>query len=394
MEKSIFKVKVKILEYVSYKPWIKETYQGIGTGFCIKISNKNYIITNNHVIENCYLITVNGKETSVLFSDVILDLALLECVVEDAVPLEIGMCEIGDRIDLYGYPIISGLSEYFLTKTTGIISRYGKIMNGIIKKLCYVADVRSCNGGSGGPACNAEGNVVGILSTGFLSKSCDNYSGIIPYFIINYFIKNFLNDTIEYKYFDTQWQKIYPELQNYLGLKNQQGIILWDGKKSTHVTEIEGIKIYENGKIKISDILKYLGYKSNDDHMISFTYVIPFLNKDTINLGGKQIKLPSQRFNNFTENEYAVYGDYVFIPVTLKLTENFSGIPLDKVFITYCRTSKYFLYTVLDIDWKDFIKKLGSEKNIMVFDLWQKAGIFILDPNTRVNTKKTLVLFN
>lgn len=142
-----------------------------GTGFLI--SDKGYIVTNHHVIDNADKITisgVNGNFNSELSAKVVLkdeasDLALLKIedrILIDPIPYVIvpEQISIGENVFLLGFP-------YIKTMGTDV-----KLTNGIVSsKSGYEGNINSYQvsapvqpGNSGGPVFDANGRIIAIVN--------------------------------------------------------------------------------------------------------------------------------------------------------------------------------------------------------------------------------------
>ena len=394
---SVFIIKVKkyIQSYAS--PWSIHVGRGHGSGFCMLINKKKYIITNYHVVRDGIYVSVgdinSDMESRVLFTDIVNDIAILDCSYTDAVPLEIGECTTGETVYLQGFP-----GHYHgMTVTEGIISKLTKLDINISKNLIYMADVVANPGNSGGPALNAAGKVVGMLTYGIPNPETA-MAGIVPFFILNHTIGIFAAGAkiMTYSHCNFGWQILYDEMARYFGLKTTEGVIVWD-KTPQHVTHIEGIKIHANGQIKLSDMLHYLGYKPISSEMITFKYLIPLINKKKIALtiGGKTIELPTTQFNlEMGPPEFTVFGGYIFVPTGLGFSVE-TGINVrNKVMIVYAEKNEKFQRKILDISWPDFIKTLKTAKKMMIFEVYGDNWKFFLDPADRKRTAKTLGIFS
>ncbi len=152
---------------------------GQGSGFVFKvddglISDKTYIMTNNHVVDHADKITVkfqNGKEytAKVKGTDPKSDVAILEIETADFPALNIGSSsrlEVGEWVVAIGNPF--GLSH---TLTVGVVSAKGRSSVGINDYENFIQTDAAINpGNSGGPLVNLDGQVVG-MNTAIFSRS-------------------------------------------------------------------------------------------------------------------------------------------------------------------------------------------------------------------------------
>ncbi|RKS84723.1 serine protease DegQ [Orbus hercynius] len=142
------------------------TFTGQGSGVIID-SNKGYVVTNNHVIDNANKITIqlnDGRELNakLIGKDPQTDIALLQ--IENAknltaIPLaDSDKLRVGDYAIAIGNPF--GIGQ---TVTSGIISalgRSGLTMNGFENFIQTDASIN--RGNSGGALVNLNGELVGI----------------------------------------------------------------------------------------------------------------------------------------------------------------------------------------------------------------------------------------
>lgn len=155
-----------------------ETAGGLGTGWVAWTTSQfTYVITANHVAQDAiafgtHTVTLKQKSRSwhgqIVETDSVNDLAVIKVDGEIAPPLwqtpDSSISPLaGDRLLLVGSPY--GLEG---TVTTGIVSRvrYDEIQT----------DAAANPGNSGGPAVNADGQVVGVL----LSGGGENINFLVP----------------------------------------------------------------------------------------------------------------------------------------------------------------------------------------------------------------------
>jgi serine protease Do len=138
------------------------------------MSDKTYIMTNNHVVDHADKITVkfqNGKEytAKVKGTDPKSDVAILEIETDDFSALKIGSSsrlEVGEWVVAIGNPF--GLSH---TLTVGVVSAKGRSSVGINDYENFIQTDAAINpGNSGGPLVNLDGQVVG-MNTAIFSRS-------------------------------------------------------------------------------------------------------------------------------------------------------------------------------------------------------------------------------
>jgi serine protease Do len=152
---------------------------GQGSGFVFKadngfLSDKTYIMTNNHVVEHADKITVkfqNGQEyiAKIKGADPKSDVAVLEIETDKIPALKLGnssRLEVGEWVVAIGNPF--GLSH---TLTVGVVSAKGRSSVGINDYENFIQTDAAINpGNSGGPLVNLDGKVIG-MNTAIFSRS-------------------------------------------------------------------------------------------------------------------------------------------------------------------------------------------------------------------------------
>ena len=137
-----------------------DTPQVIGTGTGFYVNDNGYIITNNHVVNKCDQILLNGNAIEVISVNETIDLALLKSDQNKTPYLYLRQSKIkqGEDIVVIGYPFGKEISsEAKITK--GIISSLIGIGNDETK---IQIDAAIQPGNSGGPTIGMDGKVVGV----------------------------------------------------------------------------------------------------------------------------------------------------------------------------------------------------------------------------------------
>ncbi len=166
-----------------------------GSGFIYKAENdKFYVITNHHVIANgdSFKITyTDGTEEDVklLGGDIYADIAILEAPVKEGIKaVSLGKTEtlrVGDTTFTIGAPLDH---VYSWTVTRGIISGKERLVEVSINNSQdsdYIMNVLQTDaavnsGNSGGPLCNANGEVIGVISAKISSTGVEGMGFAIP----------------------------------------------------------------------------------------------------------------------------------------------------------------------------------------------------------------------
>lgn len=152
------------------------TTQSAGSGVIID-SNKGYVVTNFHVIENTTAIKVtlnDGREfpAELVGGDKQTDLALLKIEPDNLAELPLAnskVMEVGDFVIAIGNPF--GLGQ---TVTTGVVSALGRSGLGMEQVQNFIQTDASINpGNSGGALVNLRGELIGI-NTAIIAPSGGN----------------------------------------------------------------------------------------------------------------------------------------------------------------------------------------------------------------------------
>lgn len=169
-----------------------------GSGFAL---NKNYIVTNYHVIENAKSISVQGIKGDfaikynavVIASDKYNDLAILQ--ISDnrfngfgAIPYNVktSVSDVGEEIFVLGYPLTSTMGDE-IKLSTGIISSKSGFQGDI---SLYQISAPIQPGNSGGPLFDNNGNLIGIVSA--KHKNAEN----VGYAIKTSYMRNLIESTV------------------------------------------------------------------------------------------------------------------------------------------------------------------------------------------------------
>ena len=173
----------------------KDKYAASGTGFVYsKEGKKYYLLTNYHVIEGGDKVTVTFtdgtvKETEIIGYDQYADIAVLALENDK----ELDVAELGDstkmRVGDTSFAVGAPLdSVYSWTVTRGILSGKDRMVevsltnsnsNDYVMKVLQT-DAAINSGNSGGPLCNANGEVIGITSLKLVSNGVEGMGFAIP----------------------------------------------------------------------------------------------------------------------------------------------------------------------------------------------------------------------
>lgn len=135
-----------------------------GTGFVV--SRQGHVLTNNHVIEGCSMLTfqIRGDvqvPATPLAVNAATDLALLKTTlaIEPAVFRGVRNLRLGDEVVVYGFPLLGDLSSQG-NLTNGIVSALSGLGDNL-SQLQITAPIQP--GNSGGPVMSRSGHIVGVV---------------------------------------------------------------------------------------------------------------------------------------------------------------------------------------------------------------------------------------
>ena len=145
-----------------------QTAAGTSTGTGVVFSEDGYIVTNCHVVESAYSISVilhneEVYDAALVGADSISDLAVLHIDAENLSPAEFGNSDalrVGDTVVAIGDPL--GI-ELRGTMTDGIVSAINRDITASGRTMTLIQTNAALNSGnSGGPLINCYGQVIGI----------------------------------------------------------------------------------------------------------------------------------------------------------------------------------------------------------------------------------------
>lgn len=211
--------------------------RGLGSGFII--SEKGYILTNNHVVEKAEEITVTLPDkrefkAEVIGTDPMSDVAVIKIEATNLPTAELGdssTAQVGDWVIAVGTPY--GLSQ---TVTAGIISAAGRANIGIVDYEDFFQTDAAINpGNSGGPLVDIAGRVIG-MNTAIFSKS-GGYQGIGFAIPIN-MVRGIKESLIQKGRVVRGWlgvsiQPVTKDIADSFGLKTAEGVLVADVTKDS-----------------------------------------------------------------------------------------------------------------------------------------------------------------
>jgi len=152
----------------------KDSDKPSGAGSGLVISKYGHIATNNHVIDSCKRILVEGLEALVVSKDKDDDLAILKVdkYYDSVAPLSYDSVKLGDDIKVFGYPLSYLFSDEFISLTKGSVSSLSGFDNNQ-SEFRFTASIQP--GNSGGPIVGKDGKVVGLVSAVLGREASERY---------------------------------------------------------------------------------------------------------------------------------------------------------------------------------------------------------------------------
>jgi serine protease Do len=279
---------------VSYAPHIVDI---VGSGSIVDANG--LIVTNRHVIDNAYEITVTFQDGTsanarLLGKGLGFDLAILKVDVGYPLPaIKIGdsdQLRVGDRVLAIGNPL--GLKG---TVTSGIVSALHRDLNGTPYNQFIQVDAAINHGNSGGPLFNVKGEVIGINNQIF-SESATSGSIGLGFAIPSNDVAFMLDQIRQYGRPHLGWlglkiQTVNADMSEALKIPMQSGAI---------ISEISPGSPADDAGLKVGDIIQAFA----DEHLIDYRA----LNRAVAMAIGKTIFLSIWQVN----------GDDKVVPVTVK----------------------------------------------------------------------------
>ncbi|MFN7038871.1 MAG: serine protease [Alphaproteobacteria bacterium] len=162
-----------ISNYVYADEWDKVRSYGLANGKSYTISSgtgffisNNYIITNEHVVEQCVNISIRGAVkpsiAKLVSVDVHEDLALLYTTSNPKQIANIRSNDglnINDPLTIVGYPLNHSIDGMSVVTKSNLIGFDSPITHA--KQVEFVANIE--HGNSGGPLLDNSGNVIGVI---------------------------------------------------------------------------------------------------------------------------------------------------------------------------------------------------------------------------------------
>lgn len=210
--------------------------KGIGSGSGVVISDKGYIITNNHVVEGASQLAVvfadnSRQDAELIGTDPLADIAVIQ--VSGKLP---AVANIGDAAALQpGEQVLaigSPLGNFRNTVTAGVVSALNRSvgsMEGLIQ-----TDAAINSGNSGGPLINLNGEVVGIntlvVRSDFDGTGAAPVEGLgfsVPSTIFKRVVEQLIaTGEVSYPFLGINYQMIDGDIAAQLNLPVQSGALI------------------------------------------------------------------------------------------------------------------------------------------------------------------------
>lgn len=193
VQNSVVKVYNNSIDIDSIHPWkIRSREQSAGSGYCIEINSKKFILTNAHCVAGSTLTRVlpygqaQQSTAEIVFVMSSCDLAILD-VDDPSFWEKLTPMSFTDRIPqaletvyVIGYPL-GDACGHNISFTRGVVSRLVCTtyqVHGNVENIAIQVDAAINPGNSGGPVVDKKGNVVGTAFQGF--EDADGIGEIIP----------------------------------------------------------------------------------------------------------------------------------------------------------------------------------------------------------------------
>lgn len=226
--------------------------QGSGSGFIV--TDDNYIVTNQHVINNAdrIFVTIKGEEekleAEVVWADQSLDLAILEVNTD----MELSPVALGDSDEIRqgNWSIAIGNPFGFdHTVTVGVISALGRpiqvpTQEGVRNYRNLIQTDAAINpGNSGGPLLNIEGEVIGINTA--VATQAQGIGFAIPVNEVKFAIEDLQEfGVVKRPWLGVYYREVTQEIQQHLGLDTTDGVVVLDVIEDSPAAEA-GLQPYD-----------------------------------------------------------------------------------------------------------------------------------------------------
>jgi serine protease Do len=241
----------------------------LGSGFIVEYKGKDYILTNNHVVQDAQQLTVSlsderkfsGNDLEVIGTDPETEVAVIRIKkggdLPDITPGSVEDLKVGDWVIAIGNPF--GL---FGTVTAGVVSAKGRSEVSLSRNIYadfIQTDAAINQGNSGGPLINSDGKVVGV-NTMIVSQTGGNI-GIgfaVPIDIAMDVLQSLVETgTVERGYLGIVPENLSQEIKKALNYPYERGVYVMRVEEKTPAAEAgiaEGDIILRIDNRKIEDV--------------------------------------------------------------------------------------------------------------------------------------------
>ena len=182
---------IQLQRFVSNKSAVPQInlslYEAVSSGSGLLVNKEGYVVTNEHVISECSLLTTGKDKPAILVkADSSNDIAIIKTSdTEKYIPLSFSNTdpELGEKIFVAGYPLNRILEN--LNFTSGSVSAEAGFLQNI-NEFQFTAPIQP--GNSGGPILNEYGGVVGIAASTLGTEKFEDYTNSLVQ-NLNYGIK-------------------------------------------------------------------------------------------------------------------------------------------------------------------------------------------------------------
>lgn len=262
--------------------------QASGSG--VIISEEGYIVTNYHVIENAYKLTVtlyDGRvfDAKLIGGDEATDLAVLKIDADNLTVATLGdsdALEVGDLLVAIGNPLDA--EAFAWTVTDGIVSGLGRTVESDGQSFTLIQTNAAINAGnSGGALLNGKGELVGINSMKISGSSVEGMGFAIPINDAKPIIEQLISQGyVSRPYLGIAGYNIDKSLLSHITLKRDSGIL---------VTQLTQNGPAEKYGVKVGDII----YQADDKSITSFDDLSAVLDEHNV---GDTVTLKINRDGN------------------------------------------------------------------------------------------------
>ena len=210
----------------------REVLHGLGSG--VIVSSDGYILTNNHVVDNAYAISIRTSDNRryparIIGKDPRTDIAVIKIDAAGLKPVTIGNSDklrVGEWVIAIGSPLGENLA---CTVTQGIVSAKGRANVGLADYEDFIQTDAAINpGNSGGALVNINGELIGI-STAVASRSAgfEAIGFAVPSNMANKVFTSLLKTgKVERGYLGIAIQDIDENIARGLHLKAVEGVLV------------------------------------------------------------------------------------------------------------------------------------------------------------------------